>query len=468
MGTIKFCTGLAFDNCPATVGPAGEIFLRVELPTDLPSVFKTRLNSEKSSGRYRLTIATAQGEKPFIDFESQVFVSRYENEKIIDLTLQAGEKAFDGLGQRPEAQGLPKNSLSTMSPPSLASSWLIAATPLPEGTHTFYAAVSFQPPRGDGDQVIEVAKGTLTYAMTAAGRATLTSYMNDYDKERFEKTPDDGITTGIHKANVQKVVFSTKKMVKGHDKAGELTGSIKAPAKGFYARMYLKESMRNHLADFGQGKDVSDTYYETELSLDDGKLVRKVQELLRAEEAMKFTSWSMTAIPGNPADAADMPGFTRKVAYLISTASPGKHTLTITSYVPVFQQKVAVSSGTVELTLTAADITAIAKKWGAKIGSPGLVKTDKTLEKQLRAVLGKKAVAVAAPLAWENKYNGLGVLTHRLSTAEYSFRGDDGLCHLDTVLIQQDAQGKGFGPAHLGAGQASYAVDRDLPCQNLK
>ena len=471
-GTIKFCSDTAFTQCKDTVAPGETVFVRAEFPKPVGVVFKELMGMPDvpSSGKYVFVIAkNLADEKPIIELSGSIFPSRYEKPgtNTYEKTLQASDELLEKLqkGDEELTKTLSFNGKQTIADKGLTTLWMQQAVKFKSGNTPWEAFLIFLPSYGDQGPKLAAA-GKFTYAMDAEGKKKLAAGMNFYDKQRFEILPDDGVTTKIHKANVEKIVFGKVKMKKGHDNEGDLVTSFKSLSDGVYARVYLKQSMRNSMAEMGGGKDTSDTYYDTELSVDDGKVTRRVQDKLSKDEALKLTSWSLTLVPANAEDAKDMPEMTRKFVYLVSMMEPGKHKVKITTYATVQQENQAISSGTIELNITAADRDAVVKKWGNRLGARGLLDKEPGLEAGMKAVLGKSAIAVAAPMSWELRKNGLGIVTHRVAQAEASYK-EKGECRRVVEMIQQDKKGAGWGPTHRSVEKIWGGIDTDLPCQNV-
>lgn len=467
--TLKFCSDIQFSKCGSKLTPSQDIYIRAEFGSPVGEVFQQAfgLDSIPLSGKFAFAIAkNIDDEHAIIEYVGPMMVSRYSKQNTFDLTLQASEKQVERIAASGEdiEKAIPFNSIGTMGTTGLSASWANKAVMFPVGDAAWEAFLVFVPANGDAEPKL-VAQGKFTYAMTAAGRGKLVDAMNFYDKQRFEKTPDDGVTTAVHKANLEKITFARTKMVKGFDDASALTGSIKGLASGVYARLYMKQSVRNALADVGQGKDVSDVYYQLHVVVD-GKTERWIDDKISQKEAMTLTSWSLTLVPGNAADGEDMPNISRKFVYLMSMLEPGKHKVAISAQVGSADQVVQLSSGELEVDIVAKDRDAVAKKWGQQLPGRGLLDKDKKLGGELKKMLAKDIVAIRAPNSWEVRKNAFDMVTHRVTQIQIGYK-DKGECRLGITMIQQDVQGKGFGPTHLSTEKAWFGVDGDLPCQNL-
>jgi hypothetical protein len=410
-------------------------------------------------------------ENPIIVDTRDISLSNYEKYNVFDYTLQADEATIKMIANEPREK-VCFTSSSTMGVTTLNEEWRRKAALFKDGKHEWMVFLIFTIPKDmeEGASAI-AAQGKFSFTINAENRGKLAEGMNFYDKQRFEKTPDNGMTTGIHKSNIGKIVCSNTKMTSTFDDASKVKTSFNSLAEGIYSRMYLKESMRNFYANYGQGKDVSGGQYQLKFYVDgsttssiyiDGKLSQ--------DEALKMTNWLMVFAPTNDEDFKyDVPCVNR-FAYMISELTPGKHKIKIeaTAQYDINEPSPVIAETEIEINITSADRDAFVKKYGLQLPEKGLLATDAKLLADVKIVAGKDAIDVRCPNKWEEIKDAWGVVIRRETIVAYSYKDDKGRGKQDTFMIQQPKTSSGWGATNASASKTWYGLDAYLPLQNSK
>jgi len=466
VGKIKFCSDLKFSKCKTALSAGEDIYLRVEFPSSVLKVFQDSFGEDKvrSTGKYALAIAkNIEDENPIVTSAGQLMISRYKDQNTLDLTMQASAATIEKIaaGGDDIAKSIPFNSITTMGNGGTSMLWSQKAMKFADGRSDWEAFLIFIPEAGDPQLV---AQAKFSYAIDKASRKLLGA--GSLEAAKYEQVADDGISTGVHKANVGRIVFGGKKMKKDFDDKGALQSSVKSLGAGLYARVYMKASAKNILAEegLGQGVGEGDTWTQLTIAVG-GKISRVIDDHLRGNEALKFTSFSLTLVPGNPSDAEDMPSITRKFVYLMSTLGKGKHKVTLSYALKnIGGTDIVFATGELEVDIAIKDRDDVARKWGNQLPGRGLLDSEKGLAKELKAIW-PKIPAFRAPWGWQVV---AGATVYRTTTVVSAYKQKNGECTMDLSLIRQDQSGSGFGKAYLPGPVPPQTLDSDLPCQNLE
>lgn len=456
-GSMKLCSDLKQSKCGTTFGPAGDILVHVELDSSVADTLAAALGVTKAPkhGTYSVAISKTIDDEPIVQTLGKLSIADHGTRKTLDFALQAGDKTMLAIMDGTD---------TVFKDPNLGLLWNQQAQDFPEGKADWEVFLLFV--ADDGTPSL-IAQAKFTYAMTADGRKKLRSATKDFDKKRFEKVKDDGIATGVHKANVGKIVFGKKKMKKDFDDKKALVSSVDSVAGGLYARLYLAQSMRNELADRGQAKDLEYAWWQLTIAVDGG-ITRTVDDSLTRDEADALTSLSLTLVPGSAADVADMPAITKKFVYVVSTLAPGKHKIKLTATLRDAElEQVELASAVIELDVTKKDRDKAAKAYGAKLDARGLLDDKKLAKAAKKAYQPKGVVALRMPLAWEERRDAAGAVTHRVAPLIRGYK-DAGECQVEIMMIAQDRDGGKWTTLGLSSEKVPYGVDPDLPCQNLE
>jgi hypothetical protein len=465
-GKILFCSDVAFTKCKSSFSPGEEIYIRATFAKPVGSVFAEgfKLDSVPTSGKFIFAIGkNADDQNPIIMYPSPLMVSRYKTQNTLDLSLQADEKNIKRIadGDSSIAKIIPFNSQGTMGNSGLATLWSQKAVTFPVGSQDWEAFLFFIPSYGDADP-ITAASGKFSYAMAADGKAKLAGSMNSYDKQRFEKAADDGIVTGVHKANVGKIVFAGKTIPRDFDAPKELAVTLPNLSSGLFARLYLKQSVRNFFAEEGQGKDVGATDYVLHMTVAGKK--RVYESKLEANEALKSTSWDLTLVPSAPLDPK-YSQLSKQFVYLLSSLPAGTHTVNLSATIAMPDKEIVLAEGKVDVVISLKERDAVAKKYGQQLPVIGLLE-DKALDKAVRKLMGPKHLTFRVPYKWEERKNRVGIVTHRVTTLMTGVKNADGECQSVATTLEQPKTASGFGATVRGSEPPTLGGG-DLPCQNF-
>jgi hypothetical protein len=476
--TVIMSSSISGTTHESSFTPGQYIFLRFAFPKPVGEFFAETIGREDvpSTGSYALAIAkNIDDENPIILQTGDIFTSRYGEDKVLDFVLQGDDALTEKLERSDESIAANRsfNSISTMAPIGLKDEWARKVAMLPNGVYSYEVFLVFYPWQSDDESELkQVASGKFTFTITQENRGKMAEMMNFYDRERFEKTPDDGMPTAIHKANAGKFVFSQAKMLKDFDNAGAVKTSFDNLSGGVYARLYLKESMRNFYANYGNGKDVGGASYSLYFYVD-GKTDYSCYEdsQLSKEEALTMTSWSVPLAPLNDDDFNYDKECVNRFAYVISELTAGKHTIKIIAkaqYDGDPASSTPIAEGEFSINIDLADRDAFVKKYGLKLPGKGLLESDTKLYADAKRIAGPSAIDVRCPNVWENKLDAWGTIVKRFTIVCYSYKGEDGRCKQGSFMIEQLKFSSGWGETTVSNEPLYYGVDPYLPFQNSK
>ncbi|HYG50197.1 MAG TPA: hypothetical protein VD905_04800 [Flavobacteriales bacterium] len=468
---ISFSSTYTFANKSESLSPKGNIFLRLTTPKPIGEAFKDALGTPNVPGNGKLILAIAKDindEKPIVIYPTVIMTSRYTKTNFIDLTLQADEKTMAAL-ESPSAElqsQVDFNSIGTLAPRGLKDAWMNAASTFPDGDNQWECFVFFAPYNGEG--AVQIAAQKFTYTTNADSRSDLAANMNFYDKQRFEKTPDDGITTEIHKANVGKIVFAQNTIPRESNDKSALKSDFTNFSNGIYARMYMKQSVRNFLAENGNGKDVGTTGYAIEIWVD-GKKIMNVTDKLDGEDANKRTNWQIVLAPNKKEDEFANEYITGEFAYCMSTLADGKHEIKLRAFIDYDNKEQTLSEGSFTVNITKADRDKFVKEYGFRLRKPGHMDADPQFASEVKKLVHSSVKTIRCPLAWEDRVDMFDRVTHRVTYVETGFIDDDGSCRAGMFLVQQMKTSDGWGPTEKSNESTSKwgSPQRDVPCQNF-
>jgi hypothetical protein len=461
--------------------PGDNIFLRFAFPKPVGEMYAETMGMSDvpSTGSYVIAIAKNQeDENPIIMYKANVFTSRYTkaDDNTMDFILQGSEELFKKMSDQGEdvTSKYTFNSISSMSNNGLSEEWKRQTALFQVKNYEWEVMLVFVPYNSTDETKIKMmCTAKFNYNVTNENKKKISDGMNFYDKQRFEKTTDDGMTTEIHKNNVGKIVFSNEKMGKTFDDASKVKTSFSNLSGGIYSRMYLKESMRNFLAEYGQGKDVADTRYSLYFYVDGATEYACFEDSkLSQTESHSLTNWLIVFAPLNDEDFKYDVECVNRFAYVISELEPGKHTIKViaksqTDGDPASAKEIA--TGEFEITITAADRDAFVKKYGLQMPAKGLLEKDAKLLADVKIVSGKEAIDVRCPNVWEERKDAWGVVTHRVTLVAYSYKDEKGRCAQNTFMIKQPKTASGWGATNATVEEKTwYGLDPYLPCQNTK
>ncbi len=468
-GKLKFCDSLSFESCSDKVDPQKPMYMWFEFPKPVGAVFQETFSSPTMplNGHFLVFVSKNIDTDPIVTYAGTLLVNRWNQLNSLVLTAQADDATMNALASGSgDAGKLPQPALAQMADVGFRDQFLEGFAAQADGTQTWEVFLFFKPWNGDVTPK-EVFRGKFAYTLTTENRAKLATYMNADSRAKFGKEPDDGMKTALHKANAGKIVFSAKKIAADSESTDALATSFKA-LDGLSARLFLKQSIRNTLATIGWGKDVGTRPYTINFSVD-GKEFRATSEKLEGNDARKKTTWDVTLAPSTKAEENDNPVITHKFAYVISTLTPGKHEIKLDAYVGgKGPQRLPLAMGSFSLDITAAKRDAFAKAHGQQLPAKGDAGTDKTLFKQLKALVSKDVVALRTPKVWENRFDKFDRLTHRVTILVTGYKDANGECKMGTMMVEQPKTASGWGPAQISRSEKHwFEIDPDLPCQNL-
>lgn len=458
--------------------PGQDIFVRFAFPKPIGNAYAESqgMSDVPSTGSYYIVVAKNQeDENPIIMMQNNVFTSRYTKaeDNTMDFVLQGSDALFTKLeGQGSDVtKAYTFNSIQTLANKSLSEEWKRQAGLFQVKNYEWEIMLIFIPYNDDDESKVKLmCTQKFNYNVTADNKKKIADGMNFYDKQRFEKTPDDGMTTAIHKNNVGKIVFSNEKMTKTFDDASKVKTSFSNFSGGIYSRMYLKESMRNLFAEYGNGKDISESHYRLYFYVDGASEYSCYEDSkLSQDETHKMTNWMIVFAPLNKEDYEYDAGCVNRFAYVMSELKAGKHKIKVVAKSFVDNDnEVELASGEFEINIADADRDAFVKKYGAQLPEKGLLATDTKLAAEIKK-LAPSAIDVRCPNVWEDRKDAWGTITHRTTIVAYSYKDKNGRGKQDTFMVRQVKFANGWGETTFdNEEKAWYGLDEYLPLQNSK
>ncbi|MCD6067156.1 MAG: hypothetical protein K0S33_1982 [Bacteroidetes bacterium] len=476
--TCVFSSDYGFGTTKTDFQPGENIFVRFAFPKSVGETFMTELGLSNIPGTAKLSLVVAKNaedENPVVIYSADIMTSRYTKDNVIDFSLQADQKTIETIanGTGDVAQKVCFNSQGTMGNTALNDEWFRQAALFPISVKDWEVFVAISPWNNTDPakvKLVTLSQNKFKYTVTAENKSKLAAGMNMYDKQRFEKTPDDGVVTGVHKNNVEKIIFAKNKMTKDFDDASALKTSFDNLSGGLYARLYLKESMRNIFANDGNGKDVSDVDYRIDFYVDGNKEMScwSIDRLMQ-EDALKRTSWAIALAPNQKEDEDMNPKMTERFAYVISELKPGKHKIKmIAKYGGVVETQKVIAEGEFEINIAAAERDAFAVKYGAHLPQKGALE-DAALEAQVKKLCDPSVKNVRCPKVWENRTNAFGSITHRVTIVHTGYIDKTGRSKQGSFMIEQVKMSNGWDKAQYSTRESMwYGVEEYLPLQNNK
>lgn len=459
--------------------PGQDIFVRFAFPKPVGNAYAESqgMTDVPSTGSYYIVVAkNIDDENPIIMLKNNVFTSRYTKtaDNTMDFVLQGSEDLFKKLeGQGTEVTtAYTFNSISTLSSRSLSEEWKRQSGLFQVKNYEWEIMLIFIPYNSDDESKVKFICGKkFNYNVTAENKKKIADGMNFYDKQRYEKTPDDGMTTNLHKNNVGKIVFSNEKITKTTDDVSKVKTSFSSFSGGIYSRMYLKESMRNLYAEYGNGKDIAESYYRLYFYVDGASDYACYEDSkLSQDETHKMTNWMIVFAPLNNDDYEYDVECVNRFAYVMSELKAGKHKIKVVA--KTFydnDQEVEMASGEFEITITDADRDAFVKKYGAQLPSKGLLANDTKLAAEVKKLAGASAIDVRCPNVWEDRKDAWGTITHRTTIVYYSYKDKNGRGKADTFMVKQVKFANGWGETTSDFDEKTwFGAEEYLPLQNSK
>jgi len=460
--TVEFSTDYLFKNKKADFEPGDEIFIRLLTPKPMGEMFKNafKMDDIPMSGSMAIAIGKdANDENPIVVSQYSFFPSRYDKDNQFAVTLQLDEAKLEKLGNDLDGK-VPFNSVQTMSQGTIKLLWAQQA-----GRFTvkkYQWTIFFFYKKANSDDIAEAGSGVFTYNVTTENKKKLIEGMNFYDKASFEKTPDDGIKTDVHKANVGKIVFTNTKITPDFNDAGKLKNDFPSLSGGIYARLYLSQSVKNFLAEDGKAKDYAGSGIGVFLTVNGKEYI--IDDNISKEDGSVKTNWAIDIAPTDKAMYEEDP-LLRRLVYQISILPPGKHKVKIdvrvhflSSGKTSWDEAIKLAQGEFQVNVTQADRDAYAKKFGRKFEGNTLPQADfvNVVKKQYPALGYRFSVL-------ENKLDG--AMSYRVSRLRRAYKSTDGNYYEEWSDIRQDFIGGKWAPSVRTIKMLGNEL---LPPQNIK
>jgi len=458
--TVEFATDYTFKNKKTDFEPGESIFVRLVTPKPMGEMFKDafKLSDIPLSGAMAIAIGKdADDENPIVVTQYAFFPNRYNKDNQFAITLQIDDEKLEKLSDEMDGK-VPFNSVQTMSKGDVKLLWAQEAAKFTPKKYQW--TIFFFYKKANSDDMAEGGSGVFTYNITPENKKKLIGGMNFYDKERFEKLPDDGISNDFHKNNLHKIVFANNKIDANFADASKVKTSFANLSAGIYGRVYLKESVRNMLANDGNGKDFGGTGLTMVYRVNGKTYV--VDDNISREDGLKKTSWGLTFIPNTPADNQDK--ITETFVYVTSILPAGKHKIKVQYRLPVgavpLDEATLLGENEIEVNIAIPDRDAVAKKYGRTFQGNSLPEAD------FVAAVKKQYVGLAHRFSKMEIYrDAFGQVAYRLSRVTVAYKNPEGEYLTATYDLKQDFIAGKWAPSigiHKSLG-TEY-----IPPQNIK
>lgn len=276
------------------------------------------------------------------------------------------------------------------------------------------------------DEINSIYSGTFNYDVRAELRPQMTKYKPDAKK--YERIKDDGISTELHKNNINKVLFSSSKLDKKSNDPSVLKKSFKLN-EPIYAIMYMKESIGNSVAHEGKTTVRKDMETRIYYSID-GKEFTNTPGMHEIDY-QKETSFPIK-FGNNSEGTSGFMNSERYFAYVISQIPAGKHTVKVTIKPSIHIWKNLSpdpqpiwAEGEFEVNFTEAERDEFVKKNGQLFEELTNISTDQGFNTLAKSkVPGAIRYSISEPVVQRNSF---GVITHRVGymrTIEKNKEGD--------------------------------------------
>jgi hypothetical protein len=440
--TVEFATDYTFKNKKTSFEPGDEIFVRLVTPKPMGEMFKDafKMSDIPMSGAMAIAIGkNADDENPIVITQYAFFPNRYKNDNQFAITLQIDDKKLENLSSEMDGK-VPFNSVQTMSKGDVKLMWSQEAAKFTPQKYQW--TIFFFYKKANSDDVAEGGSGVFTYLVTKENKSKLISGMNFYDKERFEKIPDDGITNDLHKNNINKILFSNNKMDINFSDASKVKTSFANLSAGIYGRVYLKESVRNMLANDGNGKDFGGANLVMVYRVNGKTYI--ASDNISKEDGLKKTSWGLTFVPNTPPNDED--NITKTFVYIVSILPAGKHKIKMQyrlapGAIPL-DETMLLGEGEIEVNIAIPDRDAVGKKYGNTFTGNSLPEAD------FVAAVKKQYPGLAHKFTKMEIYkNALGQVAYRLSRVTVASKNPEGDYVATTHDIKQDFVGGKWAPS---------------------
>lgn len=357
--TIELCTDYSFKNCVTSFTPSDKIFIKATYPKPVGEFYKDAygLSDIPSSGKIVVAIGKDENdENPIVVSVFNFFPSRFDTDKQLAFTLQIDEKSHEAFSSPSDemSKAISFNSLQLMAYNTLSLPWSTEIQKFEMGSKKDWTVFIFfmrdDEPKEGGSKVF-------TYDM-GNDRNAVIGNLNDYDKASYMTVKDNGITNATHQKYIDKIVFSNMPISASTPNESAFKKDFAAPTENIYARLYLKESMRNTLAKAGKAKNYAGSY-DVEYHIN-GKCVSIGTKKITEQEANSGTSLDFIIIPkaDDPNYIRDYESTTQAFVKAIKKLPAGKHKIQI------FMKTVEYTlSGEFTITLTTANRDAFVKKY---------------------------------------------------------------------------------------------------------
>ncbi|GAB4123870.1 MAG: hypothetical protein OHK0045_03970 [Raineya sp.] len=458
--TVEFATDYTFKNKKTSFEPGEDIFIRLITPKPMGEMFKEafKMQDVPMSGAMAIAIAKdADDENPIVVTQYPFFPNRYKDDKQFAITLQIDESKLEKLPSEAEGK-VSFNSIQTLAKGDVKLIWSQEVAKFTPKNYSW--TIFFFYRKANSEDIAEAGSGVFTYNVTNENKQKLIGGMNFYDKERFEKLPDDGITNDLHKNNINKIVFANNKIDANFSDASKIKTNFANLSAGIYGRVYLKESVRNMLANDGRGKDFGGAGLTMVYRVNGKTYV--VDDEISKEDGLKKTSWGLTFIPNNPADNKDK--ITATFVYVTSILPAGKHKIKVQYRLPAgavsLDQTALLGENEIEVNIAIPDRDAVAKKYGRTFQGNSIPETD------FVAAVKKQYVGLAHRFSRMEIYrDAFGQVAYRLSRVTVAYKNPEGEYLTATYDLKQDFVGGKWAP--------SIGIHRSLgteyvPPQNIK
>lgn len=431
--TVEFATDYTFKNKKTDFEPGEDIFVRLVAPKSMGDMFKDafKMSDIPMSGAMAVAIGKdANDENPIVITQYAFFPNRYNKDNQFAITLQIDDAKLENLATEMDGK-VSFNSVQTMAKGDVKLLWAQEAAKFSPKKHQW--TIFFFYKKANSDDVAEAGSGVFTYNVTNENKNKLVGGMNFYDKQRFEKLPDDGIKNDFHQKNINKIVFTNNKIDANFTDESKVKTSFANLAGGIYGRIYLKESVRNMLANDGNGKDFGGSGLTMVYKVN-GKLYT-VDDGISKEDGLTKTSWGLTFVPNTPAGNEDQ--ITKTFVYITSILPAGKHKIKVqyrlpAGAVPLDETKM-LGENEIEVNINIADRDAVAKKYGRTFQGNTLPEADYV------ALVKKQYVGLAHRFSKMEIYrDALGQVAYRLSRVTVAYKNPEGEYLTMTYDLKQD------------------------------
>jgi hypothetical protein len=276
-----------------------------------------------------------------------------------------------------------------------------------------------------------------------------------------DKIADQGITSGLHKKNVGKIVWSDSRIKFDNQDNANLINEFKA-GEPIYGRGYLKQSLYNYsLEEGGQNCENTNSDFEFRVTVDGEDKGVLHSHYFGGQD---WTTFQITLVlaSGDNEDAVNQ-GVTQKFATLANSLSKGSHKITLELWAGKKNcEKKKYAEGSFTYIKESGEKL---KGQGAEI--PPVAMTNAKLEQEMIQAIKGQGWKNESPIDiviiesdWRINRDVFGNILNREINTYAILKDNSGNCRGNDISFQQKYNGKSYGKTEFyGLGTKSIVVD---------